>query len=100
MPPENAKIDDKVYFDGFKSETAPKLRLGTAPWYPNHPLPAPDATPLYLLDRERLDVIWSEFTTLGTRQVAWVNPATGSTHRVRVGDGVCFAPTLVGASVR
>ena len=39
------------------------------------------------------------FTTLETREAAWVNPATKSIHRIRTEKGVCVAPTLVGASL-
>lgn len=39
------------------------------------------------------------FITLESKEAAWVNPATGSTHKIRTKDGVCVAPTLVGASL-
>jgi len=39
------------------------------------------------------------FITLDTKEAAWVNPATKSVHKIRTKDGVCVAPTLVGASL-
>jgi len=39
------------------------------------------------------------FTTLDSREAAWVNPATKSAHKIRTKEGVCVAPTLVGASL-
>ncbi|KAF9783319.1 hypothetical protein BJ322DRAFT_1070150 [Thelephora terrestris] len=79
-PPENSKIGDKVYFEG--------------PDYEN-------ATPLSQLNPKKkiFETIQPSFTTLDTREAAWVNPLTKSVHRIRTKDGVCAAPTFVGASL-
>ena len=39
------------------------------------------------------------FTTLDTKEAAWINPENKSVHRIRTKDGVCIAPTFVGASL-
>lgn len=39
------------------------------------------------------------FTTLDTKEAAWVNPVTKSVHKIRTKDGICVAPTFVGASL-
>ena len=39
------------------------------------------------------------FITLETKEAAWVNPLTKTAHRIRTREGVCLAPTLVGASL-
>ena len=39
------------------------------------------------------------FTTLESKEAAWIDPATKSVHRLRTKDGVCFAPNFVGASL-
>ncbi len=39
------------------------------------------------------------FITLDTKEAAWVDPATKSVHKIRTKNGVCIAPTLVGASL-
>ena len=43
--------------------------------------------------------IQPDFTTLETREAAWVDPKTKSVHRIRTEKGVCAAPTFVGASL-
>jgi len=42
---------------------------------------------------------YAGFITLDTREAAWVNPVTKTVHKIRTKDGVCTAPTLVGASL-
>jgi hypothetical protein len=39
------------------------------------------------------------FTTLDTKEAAWVNPETKSVHRIRTKHGFCLAPTFIGASL-
>ena len=39
------------------------------------------------------------FTTLETREAAWVDPVTKTAHRIRTREGVCLAPSLIGASL-
>jgi len=79
-PPENSKIGDKVYFEGSEYESA---------------------TPLSQLNPKKkiFETIQPGFTTLDTHEAAWINPVTKSVHRIRTTDGVCIAPTFVGASL-
>lgn len=78
--PEGSKIGDKVYFEG--------------PDYEN-------VTPLSQLNPKKkiFETIQPGFTTLDTHEAAWINPVTKSVHRIRTKDGVCVAPTFVGASL-
>lgn len=46
-----------------------------------------------------VDPPYAGFITLDTREAAWVNPASKSVHKLRTKDGICVAPTLVGASL-
>ncbi|KIM89347.1 hypothetical protein PILCRDRAFT_95219 [Piloderma croceum F 1598] len=80
QPPPNSKPGDKVYFEG--------------PEYEN-------ATPLSQLNPKKkiFETIQPGFITLDTREAAWVNPVTKTVHKIRTKDGVCTAPTLVGASL-
>jgi aminoacyl tRNA synthase complex-interacting multifunctional protein 1 len=81
----------------------------------------PDATPLTQLNPKKkifetiqpgryisfelLHLIYHGFTiplgltTLDTKEAAWINPVTKSVHRIRTENGVCHAPTFVGASL-
>ncbi|KNZ81265.1 hypothetical protein J132_02036 [Termitomyces sp. J132] len=79
-PPEGAKPGDRVYFEGADFESA---------------------QPLSQLNPKKkiFETIQPGFTTLETREAAWVNPATKSVHKIRTKDGVCIAPTFVGASL-
>ncbi|KAJ7250881.1 hypothetical protein B0H12DRAFT_1019064 [Mycena haematopus] len=80
QPPANSKPGDRVYFDGDAFA---------------------DATPLPQLNPKKkiFETIQPGFITLDSREAAWVNPATKSVHKIRTKDGVCVAPTLVGASL-
>ncbi|KAI0078269.1 nucleic acid-binding protein [Panus rudis PR-1116 ss-1] len=80
QPPEGSKVGDRVYFEG--------------PEYEN-------ATPLPQLNPKKkiFETIQPGFTTLETREAAWVNPVTKSVHKIRTTQGVCVAPTFVGASL-
>ena len=100
-PPENSKIGDRVYFEGpdYESEgSSSHLQV-----YPvsNPYFPSLDAFPLSQLNPKKkiFETIQPGFTTLDTREAAWINPATKSVHRIRTKDGVCIAPTFVGASL-
>lgn len=79
-PPEGSKIGEKVYFEG--------------PDYEN-------VTPLSQLNPKKkiFETIQPGFTTLDTHEAVWINPVTKSVHRIRTKDGVCVAPTFVGASL-
>ncbi|KAJ7675840.1 hypothetical protein DFH06DRAFT_977677 [Mycena polygramma] len=79
QPPANSKPGDRVYFEG---EFA-------------------DATPLAQLNPKKkiFETIQPGFITLDSKEAAWVHPTTKSVHKIRTKDGVCVAPTLVGASL-
>ncbi|KAJ6477459.1 hypothetical protein C8R47DRAFT_1219994 [Mycena vitilis] len=79
QPPANSKPGDRVYFEG---EFA-------------------DATPLAQLNPKKkiFETIQPGFLTLDSKEAAWVHPTTKSVHKIRTKDGVCVAPTLVGASL-
>ena len=98
-PPENSKIGDRVYFEGsdYESERISPLRI-TGVLTPRF---SPDATPLSQLNPKKkiFETIQPSFTTLDTHEAAWINPVTKSVHRIRTKDGVCIAPTFVGASL-
>jgi len=80
QPPANSKPGDRVYFEGSDYE---------------------NATPLSQLNPKKkiFETIQPGFITLDTKEAAWVDPTTKSVHRIRTKDGVCVAPTLVGASL-
>ncbi|KAJ7175850.1 hypothetical protein C8R46DRAFT_1079796, partial [Mycena filopes] len=80
QPPANAKPGDRVYFEG--AEFA-------------------DATPLAQLNPKKkiFETIQPGFITLDSKEAAWVHPSTKVAHKIRTKDGVCVAPTLVGASL-
>ncbi|KAI0269839.1 hypothetical protein BC834DRAFT_863577 [Gloeopeniophorella convolvens] len=80
QPPPNSKPGDRVYFEGAEYE---------------------DKTPLSQLNPKKkiFETVQPGFTTLETREAAWVDPATKSVHRIRTKEGVCLSPTLVGASL-
>ncbi|KAK7469213.1 G4 quadruplex nucleic acid binding protein [Stygiomarasmius scandens] len=80
QPPANSKPGDRVYFEGAEYE---------------------NATPLSQLNPKKkiFETIQPGFTTLDSREAAWVNPATKCAHKIRTKEGVCVAPTLVGASL-
>lgn len=72
------------------------------PFYSSHTdSENPGATPLSQLNPKKkvFETIQPGFTTLDGREAAWVNPVTKSVHRIRTQQGVCLAPTLVGASL-
>ncbi|PCH40131.1 nucleic acid-binding protein [Wolfiporia cocos MD-104 SS10] len=80
QPPAGSKPGERVYFEGADFE---------------------NATPLSQLNPKKkiFETVQPGFTTLETKEAAWVNPTTKSVHRIRTKDGVCVAPTLTGASL-
>ena len=62
---------------------------------------SPDATPLSQMNPKKkiFETIQPGFTTLDSKEAAWVNPVTKTVHKIRSEKGVCVAPTLVGASL-
>ena len=60
-----------------------------------------DGTPLEQLNPKKkiFETVQPGFTTLETKEAAWVNPATNSVHRIRTAQGVYVAPNFVGASL-
>jgi len=79
-PPSSAKPGDKVYFEGEKFENAD---------------PLPQMNP----KKKIFETIQPHLVTLPTREAAWVDPASGTVHKIRTKDGICTAATLVGASL-
>jgi len=79
-PPEGSKPGDRVYFEGERYE---------------------NATPISQLNPKRkiFETIQPGFITLETREAAWVDPKSGSVHRIVTKNGPCLAPSLVGASL-
>lgn len=78
QPPAGSKVGERVFFEGFEggeplSQLNPKKKI--------------------------FETVQPGFTTLDTREAAWVDPATKSVHRIRTKDGVCVAPRFVGASL-
>ncbi|KAI0086542.1 hypothetical protein BDY19DRAFT_894826 [Irpex rosettiformis] len=80
QPPAGSRPGDRVYFEGAEFESA---------------------KPLSQLNPKKkiFETVQPGFTTLETKEAAWVNPATKSVHKIRTDRGVCAAPTLVGASL-
>ena len=71
------------------------------PQYHNTLFSVPGATPLSQLNPKKkiFETIQPGFTTLDTHEAAWINPVTKSVHKIRTKDGVCVAPTFIGASL-
>ncbi|KAH9854657.1 hypothetical protein C2E23DRAFT_59740 [Lenzites betulinus] len=78
QPPPGSKPGDRVFFDGFE-EQQPLAQLNPK--------------------KKIFETIQPGFTTLETREAAWVDPATKAVHRIRTKDGICLAPRFVGASL-
>lgn len=78
-PPEGSNPGDRVFFEDYEHTTAldqlpPKKKI--------------------------FETIQPGFTTLDTREAAWVDPSEpGKVHRLRTEKGVCKAPNFVGASL-
>ncbi|KAI0648084.1 nucleic acid-binding protein [Trametes meyenii] len=77
-PPAGSKPGERVYFEGFE-ERQPLSQLNPK--------------------KKIFETIQPGFTTLDTREAAWVDPATKTVHRIRTKDGVVLAPRFVGASL-
>ncbi|TFK27982.1 nucleic acid-binding protein [Coprinopsis marcescibilis] len=80
QPPPGSKPGERVYFEGAEYESK---------------TPLPQLNP----KKKIFEAIQPGFITLDTKEAAWINPETGSVHKIRTKDGVCLAPTLVGASL-
>ncbi|CAE6412721.1 unnamed protein product [Rhizoctonia solani] len=79
-PPEGSKPGDRVYFEGERFA---------------------GAQPLSQLNPKKkiFETIQPGFTTLESRECAWVDPVTKSVHRIVSERGACAAPSFVGASL-
>ncbi|KAG8771797.1 G4 quadruplex nucleic acid binding protein [Ceratobasidium sp. 428] len=79
-PPEGAKPGDRVYFEGER--------------FAGH-------QPLSQLNPKKkiFETIQPGFTTLESRECAWVDPATKDVYRIVSEKGACSAPSFVGASL-
>ncbi|KAK9895345.1 nucleic acid-binding protein [Cystobasidium minutum MCA 4210] len=78
-PPEGSTPGDRVYFEGFESVK------------PLEQLPP---------KKKIFETIQPGFTTLETREAAWVDPSDKSKiAKIRTEKGVCKAPNFVGASL-
>ena len=53
----------------------------------------------FLLGLNSANTTFTGFVTLDSREAAWIDPTTKSVHKIRTKEGVCVAPTLVGASL-
>ncbi|KAF6757520.1 hypothetical protein DFP72DRAFT_891358 [Ephemerocybe angulata] len=80
QPPAGSKPGERIYFEGAEFENA---------------TPIPQLNP----KKKIFEAIQPGFITLDTKEAAWVNPTTKSVHKIRTKDGVCVAPTLIGASL-
>ncbi|PAV16938.1 nucleic acid-binding protein [Pyrrhoderma noxium] len=80
QPPPDSQPGDRIYFEGEKFE---------------------NASPLSQLNPKKkiFETVQPGFTTLESREAAWIDPVTKSVHKIRSAKGVCQAPTLVGASL-
>ncbi|KZO89799.1 nucleic acid-binding protein [Calocera viscosa TUFC12733] len=79
-PPPGSKPGERIFFEGDKFASAQ---------------PLPQLNP----KKKIFETIQPGFTTLDTLEAAWVDPATGTVHRIRTKDGVCKASKFVGASL-
>lgn len=113
QPPADSKPGDRVYFEGEEFESQSffaclKRHVQTT---------LLDAVPLPQLNPKKkifetvqpgiyfnsfdtlLLTLKIGFITLESREAAWVNPVTNSVHKIRTKNGVCVAPTFIGASL-
>ncbi|CAE6347381.1 unnamed protein product [Rhizoctonia solani] len=79
-PPEGSKPGDRVYFEGERFA---------------------GAQPLSQLNPKKkiFETIQPGFTTLESRECAWIDPVTKSVHKIVSERGACAAPSFVGASL-
>jgi len=80
QPPPGSQPGERVYFEGPEYEKAQ---------------PVSQLNP----KKKIFETIQPGFTTLDTKEAAWINPETKSVHKIRTKDGVCVAPTFIGASL-
>jgi aminoacyl tRNA synthase complex-interacting multifunctional protein 1 len=79
-PPEGSQPGDRVYFEGEQYENeAPVSQLNPK--------------------KKIFETIQPNFTTLDNRDAAWVDPKSGSVHKIVTKLGPCRPKTLVGASL-
>lgn len=116
-PPPNSKPGDRVYFEGPEFEST-SISIAFERLLLTYPFTSQtrhrclssiqrrkSSKPFSLVCRNELAFktmthsTHPGFTTLETREAAWVNPVTKSVHRIRTQSGYCLAPTLVGASL-
>ncbi|KAH9997888.1 hypothetical protein BJV77DRAFT_959925 [Russula vinacea] len=81
QPPPNSKPGDRVYFED------PSMKLGS--WFTLDKVPMSQLNP----KKKIFETIQPGFTTLETKEAAWVNPLTKTAHRIRTREGMCLAPT-------
>lgn len=96
-PPAGSKPGERVYFDGEYEGQPPSF----ASWrlYTQSLCIAGVALPQLNPKKKIFEAIQPGFTTLDSKEAAWINPETKSVHKIRTKDGVCVAPTFVGASL-
>ncbi|WVQ63671.1 methionine-tRNA ligase, beta subunit [Kwoniella botswanensis] len=79
-PPEGSQPGERIYFEGEKYENAkPEAQLNPK--------------------KKVFETIQPGFTTLDTREAAWIDPETKTVHKIRTKDGVLTSKTLIGASL-
>ncbi|KAG8955899.1 G4 quadruplex nucleic acid binding protein [Tulasnella sp. 424] len=79
-PPKGSKPGDRIYFEGEKYENVE---------------PVSQLNP----KKKIFETIQPNFTTLETKEAAWVDPETKTVHRLLTKLGPCTAPSIVGASL-
>ena len=97
QPPPGSKVGERIYFEGFEG-------TWTYTWCRNRlslRVVSPGKEPLSQLNPKKkiFETIQPGFTTLESKEAAWVDPATKSVHKIRTQAGVCLAPNFVGASL-
>ncbi|WWC98204.1 methionine-tRNA ligase, beta subunit [Kwoniella sp. B9012] len=79
-PPEGSQPGERIYFEGEQYENAkPETQLNPK--------------------KKVFETIQPGFTTLDTREAAWIDPETKTVHKIRTKDGVLTSKTLIGASL-
>ncbi|KAK6906376.1 methionine-tRNA ligase, beta subunit [Kwoniella mangroviensis CBS 8507] len=79
-PPEGSQPGERIYFEGEKYENVkPEAQLNPK--------------------KKVFETIQPGFTTLDTREAAWIDPETKTVHKIRTKNGVLTSKTLIGASL-
>ncbi|OCF78868.1 methionine-tRNA ligase, beta subunit [Kwoniella mangroviensis CBS 8886] len=79
-PPEGSQPGERIYFEGEKYENVkPEAQLNPK--------------------KKVFETIQPGFTTLDTREAAWIDPETKAVHKIRTKNGVLTSKTLIGASL-